>query len=169
MHERVRQYLETQKKHINTRELHEKARVLIEAELYDSYQGPHVEELFEPIIPNKTIREIEDIQYVVEKATGNVIGVKFNPKDKEFIVMTPLDVTEEEFAQIKRYKKPMQLQLNPAVLSVCAYVLYVIALGFFMSSLIFSTFHWGYIIGSISIIDGMIIHILAVIVKHIKK
>lgn len=168
MHEKVKAYLDEQHKHINTHELYERARMLISAGLYDTYQGPHVEELFDPIWPNKSIKQTETTQYVVERGSGNVVAVSYNLKDKEFMVLTPLEVTDEEYVQILRYHKPSSSLMNPMVLNVSAYILYVLAIGFFMASIIQPTFNWGYILGAISIIDGLILNVLAMIIKTLR-
>lgn len=169
MHEKVKAYLDMKGKHVNTMDLIYRARVLIDAKLYEAYTGPHVEELFEPILPNRSIKKTESIQYVVEKSTGTVLGIKYDIKEKEFLVMTPLKVTDEEFTQIEKYRKPSALLINPLVLSTCAYILYVLAIGFFMAAVIYSSFNWGYIIGAISVVDGLIVNVLAIIVKGINK
>ncbi len=167
MHEKIRAYLDMQNKRMNMREMTYRADVLINANLYESYLGPHVEELFEPIYPNRTIRKSENLQYVIEKATGDVIGIKYDLKENAFVVMTPLDVTSEEFAQIEKYHKRSFIRIQPRVINICAYVLYVIAIGFFMASIIYPTFNWGYIVGAISVVDGIILNLIAHIVDHL--
>ncbi len=168
MHEKVKAYLDVKSKHRNINELYERARVLIAANLYESYQGPHVEELFDPILPKKSIKRVESTQFVIERATGNVIGLRYNTKDKEFIVMTPLEVTDAEFAQIGRYSVPSLPLINPMVLHAGAYILYVLAIGFFIVSIIQPERYWGYILGAISIIDGLILNVLSIIVKALR-
>lgn len=105
MNERVKKYLESQEKKSLLDDKLYRSKVLIEAELYESYLGPHVEEIFEPIPPKKSISKIDKIQYVIEKATNQILAVKYNFKEKEFEVFTPIEVTEDEFNQIKRYSK----------------------------------------------------------------
>lgn len=68
----------------------EKTKQAIQLNQYATYQGPHVEELFEPILPNKRIKKTDRLQYVIEKATREVIAVKYDFKHKEFVVLTPI-------------------------------------------------------------------------------
>ncbi len=168
MHEKVKAYLEMQRKHVNTNERLYRARILVAANLYETYHGPHVEELFEPIIPKRTIKKTEAIQYVIEKATGNVLAIRYDLKEKVFIVMTPIKVTDEEFEEIEKYNKPKPLLINPLVLSVCAYILYILGIGFFMGAVIYESFNWGYIISAISFMNGLIINVLSMLVKNLK-
>ena len=166
MNERVKAYLDKQEKNLERKEKIERAKILIEADLYESYQGPHVEELFEPIYPHSDIKTTENIQYVIEKATGQPLAVRYDYKQKEFEVLTPLDVTEEEFQQIKLYAKSNDKPIFPVILFVFSLAFYLLA--FIMLIFIFSNTPNNELplalgLGSLGI--GLILHALSIVIK----
>jgi hypothetical protein len=166
MNEKVHAYLEEQKKESQAKDNLERTKILIEAKLYEAYQGPHVEELFEPIPPQKEIRKIDTIQYVVEKATNDYLAVRYDYKQQTFEVLTPLSVTNDEFNQIKLYAKRTDKPFFNIILFVFSLAFYILA--FVMLMIVFSDYSTSQLplaLGAGSLGIGLILHGLAVIIK----
>ena len=169
MNEKVKQYLDAQEKKLQQKEKLARAKILIEANLYDSYQGPHVEELFDPAFLGQRIHKTDQLQYVIEKATGQPLGIRYNYKDEEFEVLTPLEVTDEEYQQIKQYAIQSDKPILDFVLLIFAILFYV--LSFVMFIFAFTepdlTISLGFGLGSLGF--GLILHGLTYLIKNTKK
>lgn len=169
MNEKVKQYLDAQMRDEKEKEKVTRAKVLIEAGLYDSYIGPHVEELFDPVPPLLNIRKTDSLQYVTEKATGLALAVQYNYKEQEFEVLTPLQVTDEEYIQIKKYSKHEQRTILDMVLLVFAILFYMIAFAVTLFLLGTTRDIVSLAIGAGILGTGLMLHALSVILSRLKK
>lgn len=129
MNQKVKQYLESQEKVYQKFEAFRRSKILIEANLCESYMGPHVEELFDPLPNQQIINKTDTLQFVTERATGKLLGIRYNFKEQAFEVLTPLEVTDEEFAQIEKYAKlkPKVRSTSDLVIMICATLFYLLS------------------------------------------
>lgn len=168
MHEKIKAYLDQNEKAFNQQKLIEKTKTLIDAGLYESYLGPHVEELFEPISPNPMISKSDSIQYAIDKSTGVIHALRYDFKEKAFRVYTPLEVDDETYEQIKKYQVPKPKTSMDQVLFIFAILFYTLAFVLVVFTLPSSELMY-LVFGVVGLSIGLILHALSVIIHQLNK